>query len=509
MYDLIIKNGKIIDGTGTPHYYADVAVKDGKIAKIAKKLDGAAHIINAKGLTVTPGFIDSHSHSDGAVFSNPDMKEKLEQGITTSVGGQCGSTSAPNKPIGMGSEDDVYRTMGSFLTAASELEQGASTAVFVGHSALRRATMGIENRKPTETELEQMKELLREGIAAGAVGVSFGLIYTPSCYAETDELIELAKVAAEMGAVVSAHIRNEDDHLIKAVTEFIEIIEKSGARGVISHHKAMVRENWGKVNTTLRMIDEANARGCEIFCDVYPYTASSTSLSARFMPPEYRSEGLDGMKKYLSDPETYAKIKDSQIKRWGRGLDWVLVTSAKGYPQYTGKRIPEIAEMIGKDEYDTVFDIIIGTGNNCSCCFFTMCEEDVETVMAHPRAMLCTDSSVAGTSTSFHPRLSASMPRVLGHYTRERRVVPLYEMVRKLTAMPAAVYGLKGKGVLREGFDADICIFNDETIIDRATFVDPTQRCEGLSYVIVGGEVVVEDAVHNGKMCGKVLRVNS
>jgi len=493
MYDILIKNGKIYDGTGTPAYYADVALKDGKIARIAKKLDGAKSIINAKGLCVAPGFIDSHSHSDGAILTSPDMKEKIEQGITVSVGGQCG-----------GSQNLLQN---DFAEKAKAQPLGSSNAMFVGHGTLRSAVMGIENRRPTAEELEKMKELLRLSIEKGVLGVSFGLIYTPSCYAETDELIELAKVAADMGAMISAHIRNEGEFLIKAVREFITIVEASGARGVISHHKAMVNENHGKVNTTLRMIDEANARGCEIFMDVYPYTASHTSLSARFIPPKYRSEGVEGMKKYLSDPVTRREIKDSQIERWGTNLDWVLMVQNSAYPRYLGKTIPEIAALHGKDEYDTVFDLILDSQNSCHCCFFTMCEEDVETVMRHPRAMICTDSSVAQGSTVYHPRLRGTFPRVLGRYVRERGVVPMHEMIRKITSMPAAVYGLNSKGLIKEGMDADICIFDENTIIDRAEYNAPTIGCTGLNYVIMGGEIVCEDGVHNGRLCGKFIAV--
>lgn len=513
MYDLIIKNGQIIDGTGSPAYRADVAIREGKIARIARGLDGAAQTIDATGLVVTPGFIDSHSHSDLAILSSPDQKEKIEQGITTSVGGQCGTTLAPlsrdddpDAPVGTyGTSADVLGTMGRFLDTAKNVPLGANAAVFVGHRALRKAVMGMENRAPSPAELERMKELLRDGIEHGAMGVSFGLIYTPSCYAQTDELIELAKVAAEYNALVSAHIRNEGGDLIRATQEFHTILKESGARGVHSHHKVMVSDNWGKVSHTLRMMEDANENGVEVYCDVYPYTASGTTLMARFIPKELHTGGPEGVVKLLADPKMRKELRRRNVEQWGEDLSWVLVPRSKLFPDHPGLRIPELAALCGKDPYDVVFDLI-QSQPSISVNYFTACEEDVELVMAHPRAMICTDSGVAGDQgLAYHPRMTASFPRALGHYVRERKVVSLPEMIRKMTAMPAAVYGLTGKGLLVEGMDADICIFDPDTIIDRADFVDPTRKAEGLNYVLLAGQVVVEDAVFNGKRLGKVL----
>lgn len=517
MYDLIIQNGRIIDGTGSPSYLADIAIRSGKIARIGKGLIGGENtkIIDARGLVVTPGFIDSHSHSDSAVLTYPDQIEKVEQGITTSIAGQCGGSPAPisrdvnpnsTETVGtFGRRVEIMRTMGSFLNVAKDVPQGANIAILIGHGNLRKAVMGMENRAPTAEELEQMKALLREGLEHGALGVSFGLIYPPSCYANTDELIEIAKVAGEYHAVVAAHIRNEGDSLVRSVNEFIRVIRESGTRGVISHHKAAGRENWGKVNTTLRLIDGANAEGVDLFCDVYPYIASSTSLASRFIPKECYTGGNAGIVKLLSDPVERQKIKERNIKVSGWDQSSVLVTVCSAYRQYEGLRLPEIAALHGKDVHETALDLICDSKNNCRACYFSMCEEDVETVLAYPRAMIGTDSGVAGTMNCYHPRLRGTFPRVLGRYVRERRVTTLPEMIRKMTSMPAAVYELCGKGLLCEGFDADICIFNPDKIIDRAEFVNCSEHAEGLNYVLIGGEVVVENAVYNGKRNGRVL----
>ena len=511
MYDLIIKNGMIIDGTGSPFFRADVAIQGGKIARIGRCLTGAKAEIDATGLTVTPGFIDSHSHSDTSVLTYPDQIEKIEQGITSSIAGQCGTTLAPiSRDItpetaaiveGFGLETDVYGTMGSFLDMAKDVPQGSNAAILTGHSALRKAVMGMENREPTTEELEKMKTLLRDGLDHGSLGISFGLIYPPSCYAKTDELIELAKVVGEYHGIVTAHIRNEGDFLIRSTEEFIRVVRESGTRGVLSHHKSASAENWGKVAHTLRMLDEANAVGTEVFCDVYPYTASHTSLSASLVPKEYHAFGLQ---KVLSDPELYQTIRELNVNAGRVVLDWIRIATCTAYPEAGGKLVSEVAAEWGVEDIDAAL-IMIRDSERCQGCFYTMCEADVETVMAYPRSMICTDSGVRRDMRVYHPRLRGTFPRALGRYVRERGVVSLPEMIRKMTAMPAAVYELAGKGLIREGFDADICIFDADKIIDHAEYTDCHKRAEGLNYVILGGEVVVEDAVYNGKRMGRVI----
>lgn len=515
MYDCLIKNAVVIDGTGAPARKADIALLGGKIARVEQQIEDNCPVIDATGLTVTPGFIDSHSHSDAVILTAPDQLEKIEQGITLSVGGQCGATAAPmdKDPAedmlgdipGFGKKAEVLKTMGTLLDVAKDVPQGASLATYVGHRALRRAAMNFDNRKPTDSEMQVMKDLLVEAMAHGAMGVSFGLIYAPSCYAQTDELIELAKVAAAHGGMVSAHIRNERDQVIEATAEFIEILRQSGARGVLSHHKAAGKENWGKVNKTLQMIDEAIAEGIDIYLDVYPYTASSTKLSATLVPKEWHTRGTAGLVDCLSDEASRRQIRAADFKRLGEDLSWILISKCTAYPQYEGKRMDEIAALHGKDVYDTAFDLIRDSSDACTACFFTMCEEDVKTVLAHPRAMICTDSSVAGKAASYHPRLRGTFPRVLGRYVREMQVTTLEEMIRKMTSLPAMVYDLKGKGVIAEGYDADLCIFDAETIIDRADYAACHLHAEGLRYVLVDGEIVVENAVFNGKRRGKVL----
>lgn len=517
MYDIIIKNGKIIDGSGSVPYFSDIAITNGKIVKIADNIEGSDTVINAEGLVVSPGFIDSHSHSDNEIFTFPAMKQKVEQGITTAIAGQCGGSIAPisahydknsDKMIGSyGKEYDILKTMGSFFKYASEVPQGCNVAVFVGHGTLRKAVMGLDdNRAPTDIELQKMKELLREAMLGGAFGMSLGLYYSPGCYATTEEVKELAKVLKETDGLISAHIRNEAEYVLEATEEFINIIKAAGVRGVHSHIKAFISDKNIKVKNLIEMIDKSNAEGTDIYCDVYPYVASHTSVGAKFVPSELRANGK--MVENLKDPAKREIAKKYIKDTFGENddLSWALVTSAKNRPDAIGKRISEIAKERGCDVYDAVFDIIVDSGAVSQACYFRMREEDVETAIKYPRAMICTDSSAAQNSVTYHPRQRASFPRAIGRYARDKHLVPLPEIIRKVTSLPAYVYGLKNKGLLKEGYDADICVFSEEKFIDRAEYTDCSRGCEGLNYVLVSGQIVVENAIHNGKRCGKVIR---
>ena len=495
MFDLLIKNGTVYDGSGSDGFLADVAVENGKIVAVGTISGAAAQVIDAAGLAVSPGFIDSHSHADGAILSFPQQKEKVEQGITTSIGGQCGISPAPVHKNG------VFTKMSDFLSQAAVVPQGANIALFAGHATIRSAVMGMENRAPTSKELEQMKDLLRDAMDAGALGISFGLIYTPSCYAQTDELIAFAKVAKEKGGMIAAHIRNEGDDLLEAVEEFITIVKSAGIRGVLSHHKAAWQANWGKVQKSIALMEQAISEGCDIYCDVYPYTASKTSLSARFLPKEYCNGKVP---EHLRDPGLRAQFKTRCQNLWGDDLSWVLLCDCPPFPAYSGLTLPEAAALHGKDVWETLFDILEQKPNTQGC-YFMMCEEDVKTVLSWPRSMLCTDSSVACNNTFYHPRLRGSFPRALGRYVRQEQVVSLSEMIRKMTSLPARVYGLTEKGLLKVGYDADICIFDPNTILDNATYTDPTQSATGLSFVLAGGQIVAQNALSTGKTPGKVL----
>lgn len=496
MFDLLIQNGTVIDGSGKEGFIADVAVENGKIVAVGNISGDAKQIIDATGLVVTPGFIDSHSHADGAILTYPEQLEKVEQGITTSIGGQCGSTAYPL--IG---EDGSLIKMSAFLQKAVNVPQGANIATFAGHRALRKAVMGMAVRAATAEEIAKMQALLRDAMDAGAMGVSFGLIYSPSCYAETEELIALARVAKEKGGMISAHIRSESDHLVEAVEEFLTVAKTVNVKAVLSHHKSCGFKNHGKVHTTLKLLEQAIKEGYDIYCDMYPYTAARTSLAATFIPKEYRNGQVA---EHLKNPELREMFRQKGIKTYGEDLSWVLLNVCTYNPAYSCKTLGEIATLHGKDHWETLFDILEAQPT-CGACFFSQCEEDMQTVMAWERAMICTDSSIAGKNQYYHPRLRGSFPRALGRYVREKQVVSLPEMIRKMTSLPAKVYDLEGKGWIKVGYDADICIFDAEKIIDNATYNEPWHRASGLNRVIVGGQIAAENAISTGKLAGKVL----
>ncbi len=500
MYDLIIKNGTLVDGTGAPSYVCDIAISGKKIAQIAENLEGE-RIIDAKGLIVSPGFIDSHSHADDAMLEYPDMIEKIEQGITSSVAGQCGISIAPVR-----AEHDTYKTFGEMAEAVKNIPMGANIMTFVGHGTIRKAVMGCDDRKPTSAELKEMKALLCDAMENGAVGLSYGLIYTPGCYADIDELTELARVVKEYNGVISAHIRSEAFALEEAVEEFLKIVRAVNVKAVLSHHKAMYKSNWGKVRHTLEMMDDAVNDGYDIYCDVYPYTASNTTLVSTVIPAGLRALDDGGIVEMLNDPAMRKTVKEKYIDIYGSDLSYICISYAAGHHEYEGLRIDEIARQRGEDPFDIAFDIIQACKAKVYVSKFVMCEEDVETVIAHKRAMICTDSSVAKDISVYHPRLRGSFPRAFGRYVMRRQIVSLEEMVRKCTSMPALVYGLSSKGVLKVGNDADICIFDADRFIDKADYSDCSRRCEGLRYVILGGETVVRDAVYNGARKGGFIQ---
>ena len=500
MYDLLIKNAEILDGTGAAAYRANLAIKDGRIAQITSELPAALQTLDAEGKTVTPGWVDSHSHSDSSVFGFPDQCEKIEQGITYSITGQCGFSESPSR-----SSEGEIELVGTYLDKAHKTPQGSHSSMLIGFNTLRRAVMQNEKRAPTNEELERMKEILRDAMRAGAMGVSFGLIYVPGCYATTEEVVEIAKVVKEFDGLLASHIRNESDGLLEAVDEFLHVIRESGCRGVFSHHKSSKKKNWGRVKDSLAKLDAAVEEGLDVYLDVYPYTASHTSLSATFLPNRYHPEGLKSVYDLLSDRELLDRIKKDRYEMDGEDYSWVLITHAKNHPEYLGKTLNEVAEMRGEtDRVETAFNILRETDCSANACYFSMCEEDVEYVMKHPRAMIGTDSGVLRGRTHCHPRLRGTFPRTLGRYVRERNVVSLPEMIRKMTSLPASVYRLAGKGLIKEGMDADLCIFDPETIIDRADYMHPTLKNEGLSYVIVAGKIVVCDGVYNGTRAARV-----
>ncbi len=487
-FDLILRDGRVIDGSGGPAREADVAVAGGKIAAIGKIDGDAAEVVDASGLAVAPGFIDVHSHDDIALINMPGMDFKAAQGVTTVVCGNCGAGAAPaNERLQqfyrrgvegiLGPVDNfTWRSLPEFYDAVRAAQPSVNAAFLVPHGALRVAAMGWENRPPTAAELSAMQDLLAEGMAAGAVGLSTGLIYAPGAYAATDELIALAKVVARYGGIYASHIRNESDRLLEAVDEAIHIGEQAGVGVQISHHKASGQPNWGMTEQSLPVIDRARARGLDVTIDVYPYVAASTALAA-IAPRGRLAERMD--------PHD------------------VLVASVKHQHQYEGKRLDEIASMMDLPVEEATSRLLREEENTPSAIMFIMDEADVRRVLRHESCMIGSDG--LPTSGKPHPRLYGTFARVLGQYVRDEGLLSLEEGVRRMTSLPAKKFRLADRGELREGAAADIVVFDPSTIDDIATYEEPRQYPRGIARVIVNGQTVVADGRAERRPAGQVL----
>lgn len=518
-YDLLIKNGKIIDGTGNAWYKADVAVEKGRIAAIGRDLGKAETVIDGSGHIVSPGFIDIHSHSDLPALIDPMAHSKIRQGVTTEVVGQCGNSAAPlydslraykEKYGRSGVPEDFefnWTTMESYLKLLDKSGIALNIAAVVGHGTVRANVLGYENRDPTDTELNEMRKHIRDAMVQGAFGMSTGLIYPPSVYGKQAEITELAKVVSEYNGIYFSHIRGEAETLLDAVVEACEIGKDGGTPVQIAHFKASGRPNWGKVKESLALVEKYRNLGVEVTFDQYPYIASSTGLTA-LLPHWAHEGGAVKMLERLKDPATKERIKNDL--RLNYYWSEVMVTNAKKHPQYNGKHIEEIAKMMGKEPFDAYVELLILENTQVPSVMFGMTEDDVRLVMKSPYGMVGSDGSAISPTGIWehsvpHPRLYGTFPRVLGYYVREG-VISLQEGVRKMTGAPAQKLGFKDRGLIKEGYLADITVFDPDTIEDVATFTDPQRYAAGIPYVVVNGEIVIEKGEHTGKLPGKALR---
>ncbi len=519
MYDLIIKNGRIVDGSGNPWYNADLGVSNGRIESVSKIGAKGETTIDAEGLVVAPGFIDAHSHSDLMLIAEPDAKPKVMQGITTEIIGQDGLGEAPIRDdvledwrrylSGLNGDPDIewsWRSFGEYLDVIESARPATNVVALVGHGNIRLLAMGMENRAPTPSELDDMRRLLSDSMKEGAFGMSTGLIYPPCTYADAVELAELCKVASEYSGVFVVHIRNEGDRLLESIEEVVAIGREADIPVHISHLKASGEQNWGKVEEALKRLGVARSEGVEVTVDQYPYVAGSTFLSS-LLPVWVYEGGTGRMLERLRDEATRMKIS-AEMTRRGRGQDWgwsnVLVTSVKTERNrpFEGENLEEIAKNRGQSTLETLFDIILEEENAATMVSFSMSENDVRTVMRSPLQMVCTDGIVLGKP---HPRAYGSFPRILGRYVRDG-VLRLEEAVRKMTSLPAQSFGLHDRGLLRPGMRADITIFDPDTILDTATYKDSIRFPKGIEHVVVNGELTVHGGEHTHKRAGSVLR---
>lgn len=525
MLDFLIKNATIVDGTGAPAYRGSVGIADGKI--VMNPSGEAAQVIDAEGLHLTPGFVDIHSHGDIVLGEDYGRLCKVSQGVTTEVGGQCGSSMFPINPEELEDAQTVlsvcrtefpaemknWTSFAKYKEYVATLPLSANIKLLVGHSMLRLAAMGLANRRPTAQEPEKMKELLREAMEQGALGMSSGLIYTPSCYAETEELIELAKVVGEYGGIYATHMRNESNGVVQSVQEALRIGREAGVPVLISHHKACGRPNWGLPKKTLQLIAEANAAGMTVTADQYPYTASMTHLKM-CVPPKYFALGADGLTELLQDPAKRAAIKaeildpatefENQYINCG-GFENIFISSLPETPQYAGMFVTEAAEKMGKDPFEAYFDLLVMNKTIGNGIYYSMCDEDLCNIITGPDTVVGSDGICRGFTETTHPRAWGTFPHAICFYVKQKGVLTLEQMIRKMTSLPAQRAMLEGKGVIADGYDADLVLFDYNKLEDKATYTDSNALTEGIEAVIVNGRIVYQDGKLTDAAPGKLI----
>jgi N-acyl-D-amino-acid deacylase len=499
-YDLIILNGKVVDGSGNPWYYADVAIQNGKVVRVGNLKDAnSKKVMDATGLIVAPGFIDVHAHIEGGETTTPTADNFIHDGVTSVVTGNCGGS---NLNI-----SDYFKRIDSVKTSIN-------IATLIGHNTVRRAAMGDAQRDPTSDELKKMEALVTDAMNAGAVGLSTGLIYIPGTYSKTEEVVALARMAAQQGGVYASHIRDEGDKVTDAVNEAINIGRLAKIPVEISHFKVTYKPNWGRSVETIKLVEDARKEGLDVTIDQYPYVASSTTLDTT-VPSWVFAGGRDSMKLRINDPATRIKIKNEMVatlkKKQLKSYSYAQVARYAPDTTFNGKNISEINLLKGRkakpmDEAETILEMI-GAINRTQMVYFSMNEDDLKRIMQYPFNMIASDAGIARFGSGMpHPRAYGTNARVLGKYVREQNVIRLEEAIRRMTSLPAQKFNLRDRGLLREGMAADIVVFDETTVGDAATFVNPHAYSTGFRFVLVNGEVVVDSGKHTGVRIGQVLK---
>ncbi len=519
--DLVLRRATVYDGTGAPGIEADVAVVGDRIQAIGRVPEGGALEIDLAGQALAPGFIDIHTHADRPLLDIPRAENRVLQGITLEVGGQCGSSPGPYREEMARAAQDRYRKvygvevdlreLGGFFRALEEIPPSVNAASMVGHGTIRGLVVGSEDRPATAEELARMKQLVAQALAQGAVGFSSGLEYTPSGFATKEELVELAEALRGTGYPYASHMRNEDDGVLGAVEEALHVGRLAGVPVQISHLKAQGERNWWKLPVILELLEEAREAGVDVHFDRYPYVAYSTGLSNLF-PGWARAGGTEAFLGRLRDPrerpalESYCRAKIAQLGSW----DSVQITSTRssGNAWIRGRLLGEAARERGEDPFELTLRLLFEEGGSVGMIGFGMSEENTARILSHPLGMICSDGSVYAPSASGspHPRSYGTFPRVLGHYVREKQIMSMETAIHKMTGMPAKKIQLTDRGVIRPGAYADLVAFDPVTVRDEATFTDPHQYPTGISTVVVNGVVTVREGAMTGELAGRPVR---
>ncbi|WMM25050.1 D-aminoacylase [Tissierella sp. MB52-C2] len=523
---ILIKNGLIVDGSLNKPFIGDILIEDNRIKKIGIIAEDADEIVDARERVISPGFIDTHSHSDTTILVNPYNEIKIRQGITTEILGQDGRSMAPlpKKYINQwrkinaafnGDSDEIdwsYETTENYLNMMKEKGVGLNQGYLVPHGNIRLEAIGLEDKKASSSDLEKMKEITRREMKGGALGLSTGLIYAPCVYADTEELIEICKVVAEFNGIFAIHQRSEADTIIESMKEVIKIGRESGVKIHFSHFKVCGKNNWKYLDEAFKLLEEAKKEGIRVSFDQYPYVAGSTSLGV-ILPPWVHEGGTEKLLERLESKENRERIiKDIEngIPGWDNfvdfaGLDQIFITSVNKAKNKSlvGKNLIELGEVKGKDPYNATFDLIYDEGNSINMVDFYGLEEHIIKILRRPEHNLCTDGMP---SDNPHPRLYGSFPRVLGKYVREEKALTLEEAIYKMTKKPAETLKIKDRGEIKEGYFADIVIFNLEKIADKGTYVEPKQYPVGIDYVIINGNIVINNGEYNEILAGSILR---
>src|SRR5437763_1970081 len=529
-YDIIIRNGRVVDGSGRAGFNADIAIKDDHITRIGNLRGAKAkREIDARGQDVAPGFIDMLGQSEQYVLIDPRAMSKVMMGVTTEITGEGESIAPVNDRILKEQEDFNrrfnltvdWRTLGEYFNRLGKQGAGVNLGTFVGATQVREFVIGYDDRPPTPAELEQMKKLVADAMKDGALGVSTSLQYVPARFARTGEIVELAKIAHQYGGIYITHQRSEANAIDDSMKEVFEIARRAQIPAEIWHFKTAYQKNWGRMPEMLRRIAVARRQGLKITANVYPYVAGSTSLSA-CLPPWALEGGTDRMIARLQDPATRARLRKevtTDSKDWENiylgsgGPNGILISAVvnRDLESWQGKRLSEIASAQKKDPLDALFDFLIADHGQTSAIFFMMKESDMQAALKSPFVSICTDSGARATDgplagSKSHPRGWGTYPRILGRYVRDEHLMPLEFAIHKMTGLPAANVGLKQRGLIREGYFADITIFDPKTVIDRATFEEPNQYPVGINFVIVNGRIEVDNGQRTLVNTGRVLR---